>query len=80
MESHVVEEPSTAGNHMHENQETSASAAKSSPAQEGETQKLGMHDGEESELAVVPMKEPNKGRPSRRATRYSVNPRRESTE
>ena len=53
--SQVVEEPGTPGNYMHENLETSASAAKSSPAQEGETRKLGMHDGEESELAVEPM-------------------------
>ena len=65
--SHVVQEPSTSGNYMHENRETSASAAESSPAQEGETHKLGMNDEEESESATVPMKEPNKGRPSRPA-------------
>ena len=38
---------------MHENQETSVLAASSSPAQEGEKPKLGMHGTEESESAVV---------------------------
>ena len=37
-------------------------AALSSPAQEGEKPKLGMNGTEESESAVVPMKEPNEGR------------------
>ena len=48
---------------MHENRETSVLAALSSPAQEGEKPKLGMNGTEESESAVVPMKEPNEGRP-----------------
>ena len=48
---------------MHENRETSVLAAMSSPAQEGEKPKLGMNGTEESESAVVPMKEPNEGRP-----------------
>ena len=38
---------------MHENQETSVVAASSSPAQEGQRPKLGMHATEESESAVV---------------------------
>ena len=45
--------------------ETSVLAASSSPAREGEKPKLGMHGTEESESAVVPMKEPNEGRPGR---------------
>lgn len=50
---------------MHENRETSVLAALSSPVQEGEKPKLGMNGTEESESAVVPMKEPNEGRPGR---------------
>ena len=56
-ESHVVEEPSTPGNHhMHENRETSvlAAAGQSGPGR-GKTSKLGVYDAEESESAVVPM-------------------------
>ena len=53
---------------MHENRETSAltAAGQSGPGR-GKTSKLGVYDAEESESAVVPMKEPNKGRPSRPA-------------
>ena len=39
---------------MHENQETSVVAASSSPAQEGQKPKLGMHATEESESAPNP--------------------------
>ena len=53
-EFHVVKEPSTPGNHMHENRETSVLAAMSSPAQEGEKPKLGMNGTEESESAPNP--------------------------
>ena len=53
---------------MHENRETSAlTAAGQSGSGRGQTSKLSMNDGEESESAVVPMKEPNKGRPGRPA-------------
>lgn len=49
---------------MHENQETSISTAgtQSGPGS-GKTAKLGMNGVEESESAVVPMKEPNEGEP-----------------
>ena len=40
-------------------------AALSSPVQEGVEPKLDMNGTEESESAVVPMKEPNEGRPGR---------------
>ena len=50
---------------MHENRETSVLAALSSPVQEGPKPKLDMNGTEESESAVVPMKEPNEGRPGR---------------
>ena len=57
-----------ASNRMHENRETSAlAAAGQSGSGRGQTSKLSMNDGEESESAVVPMKEPNKGRPGRPA-------------
>ena len=53
---------------MHENRETSALTAVGQPGPgRGKTSKLGMNDGEESESAVVPMKEPNNGRPGRPA-------------
>jgi RNA-directed DNA polymerase len=49
---------------MHENQETSpAAAATQSGSGSGQTTKLSMHAGEESESAVVPLKEPNEGKP-----------------
>ena len=63
-ESHVVEEPSTPGNRMHENRETSTStAAGQSGSGSGQTAKLSVNGGEESESAEVPMKEPNEGKP-----------------
>ena len=63
-ESYVVREPSTPGNRMHENREASilAAAGQSGPGS-GQTAKLGMHEVEESESAVVPRKEPNDGQP-----------------
>ena len=51
-ESHVVEEPSTPGNRMHENRETSTStAAGQSGSGSGQTAKLSVNGGEESESA-----------------------------
>ena len=49
---------------MHENREASilTAAGQSGPGS-GQTAKLGMHEVEESESAVVPMKEPNDGQP-----------------
>jgi len=63
-ESHVVKEPSTPSHRMHENRETSTpTAAPQSGSGSGQTAKLGMHGVEESESAVVPLKEPNEGQP-----------------
>ena len=46
---------------MHENRETSSStAAGGSPAGEGESHNAGMYGGEESDRAVIPMKQANK--------------------
>ena len=47
---------------MHENRETSSLAASNtgSPAGEGESRTSGMHGSEESDRAVVPMKQSNK--------------------
>ena len=47
---------------MHENRETSSLAARSqgSPARKGDSRNAGMHDGEESDRAVIPMKPANK--------------------
>ena len=63
-ESHVVVEPGTPGNRMHENRETSMLAATAqSGSGSGQTAKLGVYEVEGSESAVVPMKEPNDGPP-----------------
>jgi len=45
---------------MHENRETSSLAAHSSPAGEGDSRKIGMNGGEESDGAIVSMKPANK--------------------
>ena len=50
---------------MHENRETSSPAGSrnaTSPAGKGDSRKTGMHGGEESERAIVPMKLANKAK------------------